>query len=271
MPIAASAVQIPDGTVLYCRAWGRGRPVVFVHGWAVSSDIWQYQMLALAREARCIAYDKRGHGRSSDPGQGYDYDTFADDLAAVLDHYDLHDAVLVGHSMGPGEIVRYLARHGTRRVSRLVLISPALPFMLKTADNPDGIDAAAFEQRRRLWAEDMPKFLADNAEMFVTADTSPETIAWIAGLGLQASLYGLLETNRAIAETDLREDVARVDLPTMIIHGDQDRSAPPDSTGRQTALMIDDSTFLLYRDAPHGLIVTHQEQLNAELASWIRA
>jgi non-heme chloroperoxidase len=263
-------VETHDGARLFCRDWGQGRPIVFVHGWAANCDLWQYQMVPLSsRGARCVAYDKRGHGRSSDPGRGYDYDSFADDLAAVLDERDLRDVVLIGHSMGPGEIVRYLARHGSARIAKLVLISGAIPFMLKTSDNPGGIEASAFEERRKLWLQDLPAWLAGNARAFVTPETSSETVAWLAGLGMQASLKALFETNRAIAETDLRPDVARVKLPTLIIHGERDRSAPIDLTARRTAALIAGSELRIYEGAPHGLVITHQDRLARDLADWV--
>jgi non-heme chloroperoxidase len=266
---ATTTVETADGTKLFCRIWGTGRPVVFVHGWAVNSDVWQYQMVPLSAHARCIAYDKRGHGRSSDPPRGYDYDTLADDLASVLEQLDLRDVVLVGHSMGPAEIVRHLSRHGSGRISRIVLISSALPFMLKTSDNPEGIDAAVFEDRRKQWLQDMPKFLAANARAFVTAETSAETVAWIASLGLQASLKALFDINHAVTETDLRADVAQVTLPTLIIHGAEDKSAPLELTGTRTAALIPGSQFKVYEDAPHGLLLTHQDRLTRDILGWI--
>lgn len=266
-----NTVETADGTKLYCRVWGEGVPVVFVHGWAVNCDIWQYQIIALSNSARCFTYDKRGHGRSVDPGRGYDYDTLADDLAAVLDEFDLRNVVLVGHSMGPAEIVRFLSRHGTARVSRLLLVSSALPFMSKTPDNPDGIDPSVFEQRRRQWQQDMPKFLATNARSFVMPETSPETVAWIANMGAQASLKALVDLNHVITETDLRAEVARVTLPTLIIHGEQDKSAPLELTGKMTAKMIRGSQLKTYEGAPHGLLVTHQDRLNSDLLNWIKA
>jgi pimeloyl-ACP methyl ester carboxylesterase len=266
-----SSVETPNGVNLYCRSWGLGRPLVFVHGWAVNCDVWQYQMSALHGHARCIAYDKRGHGRSSDPGGGYDYDTLADDLAAVLANLDLRDVVLVGHSMGPAEIVRYLSRHGSGRISRLVLISSALPFIMKTADNPGGIDASVFTERRKSWMQDMPQFLYENAKSIVLPSTSPETVAWIAGMGNQASLKALLDLNHAITETDLREDVARIRLPTLVVHGDLDKSAPLELTGRRTAKMIAGSQFTIYDGAPHGLVLTHQDRLNQDLLDWVQA
>ena len=266
-----SMVETPDGAKLFCRAWGAGQPVVFVHGWAVNCDLWQYQMLALSAQARCIAYDKRGHGRSSDPGRGYEYDNLADDLAAVLEQFDVRNAVLIGHSMGPAEIVRYLHRHGSVRVSRLALISSALPFILKTSDNPEGVDAAVFEARRQEWRQDMPKFLAGNARSFLAPATSAETVEWVASLGVQASLKALFEMNHAITETDLRADVRRIKLPTLIIHGEQDKSAPLELTGKRTAAMIQGSQLKIYEGAPHGLLLTHQARLNADLLAWIKS
>ncbi len=266
-----TAIETSDGATLFCRVWGAGRPIVFVHGWAVNCDIWQYQMVPLSSHALCVAYDKRGHGRSSDPGHGYGYDRLADDLATVLEKLDLTNVTLVGHSMGPAEIVRYLSRHGSTRVSRLVLISSALPLMIKTTENPGGIEAATLEARRLRWLQDMPRFLAENARAFVTPDTSAETVAWVANLGMQASLKALLELNHTITETDLRSDVARVKLPALIIHGAQDKSAPLELTGRRTAALIQESQLRIYEDAPHGLLLTHQERLNSELLGWINS
>jgi non-heme chloroperoxidase len=264
-------IKARDGTTLYYRASGSGRAVVFVHGWAVNGDIWQYQMTSLSEHARCYAYDKRGHGRSGDPGGGYDYDTLADDLHGFLDSFDLKDVVLVGHSMGPAEIVRYISRHGTSRLSRLVLVSSALPFILKTPDNADGIEASVFEQRRQQWLQDMPKFLAANARSFVLPETSAETVSWVAAMGSQASLKALVDINHAITETDLRADVARVKLPTLVIHGTEDKSAPIELTGKKTAALIPGSQLKIYDGAPHGLLLTHQERLNSDLIQWINS
>jgi non-heme chloroperoxidase len=266
-----NSIQTRDGVELHYRSWGTGRPVVFVHGWAVNCDIWQYQTVALSVHARCIAYDKRSHGRSSDPGRGYDYDTLADDLAAVLEHLGLRDVVLVGHSMGPAEIVRYLNRHGAARVSRLVLISSALPFMMKRRDNSSGIDPSVFAERRKKWTQDLPKFLAENARSFLLPSSSAETVSWVASMGAQASLKALIELNHTITETDLRRDVAQIGLPTLVIHGELDKSAPLDLAGRRTAAMISGSTLKIYEGAPHGLIVTHSERLNRDLIVWIKA
>ncbi|HEY3947391.1 alpha/beta hydrolase [Phenylobacterium sp.] len=272
-PMSASPAEVEtrDGVRLHVRAWGQGRPVVFVHGWAVTCEVFQYQMAALSAQARCIAYDKRGHGRSSDPGSGYGYDDLADDLAAVLERLDLHDVVVVGHSMGPAEIVRYLSRHGSGRVSRLVLISSALPFMMRTADNPDGIDPAMFAARRKTWVQDMPKFLAENARGFVLPATSQPTVDWLAAMGAQASLKALIDLNHTITETDLRKEVAQVRLPSLVIHGAEDKSAPLDLAGRRTAAMIPGAQLKVYEGAPHGLLLTHADRLNQDLAGWIGA
>jgi non-heme chloroperoxidase len=264
-----SVIKKPDRAHLFLRDWGAGRAVVFVHGWAVNCDVWQYQMTALSGKARCIAYDKRGHGRSNDPGGGYHYDSLADDLNSVIQELDLQDVVLVGHSMGPAEIVRYLSRHGRSRISRLVLISSALPFILKTSDNPGGIDEAALEERRKQWTQDMPAFLAGNARSFVGAEASAETVAWVASLGMQASLRALIEINHTITETDLRTEVSAVKLPTLVIHGAEDKSAPIDLTGKRTAALIQGSELKIYDGAPHGLLLTHQNLLNADLQRWI--
>jgi non-heme chloroperoxidase len=267
--MSSDLIETGTGARLFYRTWGAGRPIVFVHGWAVSADVWQYSMASLSQHVRCIAYDKRGHGRSSDPGQNYDYDGLANDLAALLDRLDLHNVVLVGHSMGPPEIVRYLTRHGTARVAKLVFISPALPFMMKSSDNPDGIDASVFAERRTQWLKDMPKFLAANARTFVLPETSAETVTWIASLGQQASLKALIDLNHAIAETDLRKEVMQIVLPTLIIHGAQDKSAPLDLTSKRLVSMIRGSQLKIYDGAPHGLLLTHQERLNQDLLDWV--
>jgi pimeloyl-ACP methyl ester carboxylesterase len=170
--------------------------------------------------------------------------------------------------MGPAEIVRYLSRYGMARISRLALISSALPFMLRTADNPDGIDKTALEERRKQWTQDMPAFLARNAKLFVGPDASAETVAWVASLGTQASFKALIELNHTITETDLRSDVSRVKVPTLVIHGAQDKSAPIELTGKRTAALIQGSELKVYEGAPHGLLLTHQNLLNADLERW---
>jgi len=244
---------------------------VFVHSWAVNSDLWQYQMLFLAsQEIRCIAFDQRGHGRSSDPGRGYEYDTLSDDLAAVLEKLDVRGVSLVGHSMGCGTIVRYLTRKGTRRVNRIVLVSPTMPFLLKTEDNPQGVEKAAFERLRSAWAKDFPKWVSENARPFFTPDTSEGMVEWGISMVRQASLKALIDCNRADAETDFRAELPKIGLPTLVIHGDKDVSAPLELTGKKTAALIPRSRLVVYEGAPHGLMLTHVDRFNADLLHFFK-
>jgi non-heme chloroperoxidase len=264
-------IETRDRTRLFYRNWGKGKPVVFISGWALNSDAWQYQMIHLAEQGlRCIAYDRRGHGRSSDPGQGYDYDTLADDLAALLNELDLREVTLVGHSMGGGEIVRYLSRHGAARIARAVLLAPITPFLLKTADNPEGVDKRVFEQLRAAWSKDFPKWLADNARPFFVPETSPELLQWGINLSLQCSLKAAFDCNRAATETDFRAELAKITVPTLIIHGTADKSAPLELTGRKTARLIPGSQLKVYEGAPHGLFITHLERVNRDLLAFIK-
>jgi non-heme chloroperoxidase len=264
-------IETRDGTQLFFRDWGQGSPLVFISGWALTSECWAYQMAPLSESGlRCIGYDRRGHGRSSDPGRGFDYDTLADDLAAVLDALDLDDVTLVAHSMAGGEVIRYLSRHGSKRIARAALIGATLPFLTKTADNPDGIDPAVFENgRRNVLMRDFPKALRENMRPFVVADTSQALLDCVAGLMLQCSMKALLDCNRALTATDFRPELAKVSVPTLIVHGDRDVSAPLPITGRKTATLMPHATVKIYEGAPHGLFLTHAEQLNKDLAEFV--
>lgn len=262
-----AAIETRDGVRLFLRDWGEGRPVVFVHGWSLASDAWQYQMIDLSgRGLRCVAYDRRGHGRSSDPGRGFDYDSLADDLAEVLDRLDLRRVVLVGQSMGAGDAVRYLTRHGAGRVDRLVLVSPATPFLLKAPDNPDGVERRVFDAIRAKLCTDLPKWMADNAPPYFLPETPPVTFQWGSRISYQASLKALVDGYRTLTETDLRPDLRALATPTVVIHGDRDASAPLDFTGRRTAALIPGAELRVYEGAPHGLYITHRERLNRDLA-----
>jgi len=225
---AAAAVTAPParrtewvstpGASLFVRDWGAGRPVVFLSAWSFSADAWQYQMIPLRQQGlRCVTYDRRGHGRTADPGRGYDYDTLADDLAHVLETLDLRDAVLVGYSMGSGEAVRYLARHGTARVSRLALIAPTTPFLTKTADNPDGVDPKVFEANRALMAKDFPAALDAGFPTFIDQGASDGLKAWVKSIMLNASLGALIECQRAFSQTDFRDDLTSLKLPVLVL------------------------------------------------------
>jgi non-heme chloroperoxidase len=274
-------VDIDAKTRLFYKDWApkfspaaaSTRPVLFVHSWSMTSDMWQYQMVHLTNQGfRTIAYDRRGHGRSTDPGYGYDnYDTLADDLARLIEHLDLHDVVLVGHSMGGGEIVRYISRHGNARVSRVVLLAPALPFILRTADNPEGFDQTILDQVRNNWMEDLPKWVSDNTAPFFKPETDPNMIDWIVGLLMQTSLKVLIDTNIACTNTDFRKELRYLNVPTLIIHGDRDASAPLDFTGRRTAGLVPGSQLKVYEGSPHGLFLTDISRLNRDLLAFVRS
>ncbi len=269
-PLGGPLLEMRDGTTLFYQDWGAGRPVLFVHSWAANTSLWQYQMIDLSsRGFRCIAYDQRGFGRSSDPGRGYDYNTLADDLGEVMEKLDLRELTLVGHSMGCGEIVRYVSRHGASRVSRAMLVAPTLPFILKTADNPDGVDKSNLEQLRAGWMKDFPKWLGDNARPFFTPGTSPEMVDWVIRMALQASLKALVDCNHALTETDFRAELTKFKVPTLVVHGDADVSAQIDFTGRKTAGLIPGCQLKVYEGAPHGLMFTHMNRLNADLLSFL--
>jgi pimeloyl-ACP methyl ester carboxylesterase len=264
-------IATSDGASLFYKDWGEGKPILFVHSWALNSDMWQYQMIHLAGQGmRCVAFDNRGHGRSSDPGRGYDYDTMAGDLSTVIEQLDLREITLVAHSMGCGVVTRYLTRHGAGRVARVALVSPSLPFILKTEDNPDGVDKNHLEQMRATWSKDFPKWLADNARPFVTPETSPEMIQWAVRMCLQASLKALIDCNRADVETDFRAELPKITSPTLVIHGDKDVSTPLELTGRKTARLIQGSQLKVYEGAPHGLMFTHMDRFNRDLLAFIK-
>jgi pimeloyl-ACP methyl ester carboxylesterase len=271
----ASFVEAGDGVRLFFKDWGEGRPVVFCHGGVLGADMWEYQMTALAAAGlRAIAHDRRGCARSSHPGRGYDFDTFADDLAALLDRLDLRDVTLVGHSMGCGEIARYLARHGARRVRRTVLVATTTPYLVKTVDNPDGIDRRVFDQMHAAAAADRPRFTAHAAGPFFgavpDAAVSPELVQWGIGLALQACPIATLDTIRAFSETDFREDLRAFTMPTLVIHGRADQGAPLALTGERTARMIAGSRLEVY-DTAHGLFVTERERLNRDVIAFATA
>jgi pimeloyl-ACP methyl ester carboxylesterase len=224
-PDIGDFIEAAPGVRLAFTDWGAGKPVVFVHAWALPSAMWDYQISALCEKGlRCIAYDRRGHGRSSKPGAGYDADTLADDLAAVLTKLDLHGVTLVSHSFGSGEVVRYLTRHGSDRIEKLVLIAPAaLPFVTQTPDNPIGIPAEQLEFfRSKVLQADFPKWLEDGKKAFFVADTSPSLQDWVAELMRSTPLPIAIECNRLITATDFRKELPKISVPTLIIQGDKD-------------------------------------------------
>ena len=266
----SAKIRARDGVELFHREWGSGRPVLFVHAWALSSAMWTYQIADLGqRGLRCIAFDRRGHGRSDVPNGGYDLDTLADDLAGVIEQLDLHDVALVGMSMGSNEILHYIGRHGTERISRIALLGPTTPFVLQTADNAYGAPQAYFEQTWAAWASDFPKWIEDNKLPFFTPETSVQMMEWVAGMMREMPIPVALATGRAMVTTDLRPVLAKIDRPVLILHGDNDHSAPLEITGRRTAQGIKDAVLKVYPGGPHGLFVTHMKQVNADLAAFL--
>lgn len=270
---APGFIRTSDGVDLFYRDWGKGKPVVFVAGWSLPSESWQYQMLPLVEQGyRTIAFDRRGHGRSSDPGRGYDFDTLADDLAAVLDALDLAGVTLVAHSMGCNEVVRYLSRHGSKRIERVALLGTMTPCLAKRPDNPDGIDPAIFAMvRREQLMVDFPQWVEDNLPPFVAPDTPAPMRDWLRGLALQGSLHALCECNRALAEADFREELRGIALPVLLIGATLDASAPFDLTAVPTAQLLPQASFKVYEGAPHGMFITHRERVNRDLLEFIGA
>jgi non-heme chloroperoxidase len=265
-----SSILTNDGTVLFVKDWGHGHPVVFLSGWSLNADAWHYQMVPLVEQGlRCVAYDRRGHGRSSQPGSGYDYDTLADDLAAVLTQLDLRAVTLIGHSMASGEIVRYLSRHGASRIARTVLLAPTTPFVLQTADNPHGVPQALFDQQRAAMKKDFPAYVTGLTPAFFPPETSAAMTHWVVSLSLQCSLKAAIECMHAFSETDFRAEMRTITVPTLIIHGDADVSTPLDLTGRPSAQLIPGAQLTVYEGAPHGLMFSHMERLNNDLLTFI--
>ena len=271
-PHRAPVIRAKDGTVLFHRDWGEGRPVVFVASWALSSEMWAYQVAHLSEAGfRCIAFDRRGHGRSDVPSTGYDMDTLADDLAAVIETLGLKDVDIVTHSMGGAEAARYLARHGTSPVRKVAMLAPAGPCLTQKPDNPYGAPRAVFDARIAEWKVDFPKWARANQAPFFTPQTSQPMQEWLVAQLLATPTPVAVATFRALVEADVRADLARIDRPTLILHGDRDASAPLEITGRRFAAGIKGSELKVYPGAPHGLFVTHMDQVNRDLEAFLKA
>lgn len=263
-------IQASDGIELFVKDWGHGRPLVFVHSSAVTNEIWQYQHACFVRAGyRVIAFDRRGHGRSDQPGAGYDLDTLADDLARVMAARDVHGATLIGHSMGCAEIVRYLTRHGAERVAQIVLAATTTPLLRKTADNPDGIDNAVFEALRAGWLHDYPRWVVDNAAPFFVPETSQAMIQWGIAQMLPIPVHVAVECNKTVVESDTRAELAAIHIPALVVHGTHDASAPIALTGARTAQLLPHCRYQIYDGAPHGLLITHLDRLNADIAAFL--
>jgi non-heme chloroperoxidase len=261
---------------LYYKDWGTGQPIVFSHGWPLSADAWEDQMMFLAsRGYRCIAHDRRGHGRSTQPWDGYDMDTFADDLLALIEALDLKKVILVAHSMGGGEVARYVGRHGTKHVAKVVLVSAVPPLMLKTDKNPGGLPIDAFDEIRTGILTDRSQFFKDLSAQFYGANRSGSKVS--QGLRdsfwLQsdiASIKAVYDCVKAFSETDFTKDLEKFDVPTLLIHGDDDQIVPIDDSSKLSAKIIKNAQLKIYKGGPHGICSTHKNQINEDLLAFFK-
>ena len=270
-------VTTSDDTRLHVKDWGAGSPVVLIHGWPLSADSWDDQAMAIADAGyRVIAYDRRGFGRSSQPWTGYDYDTLADDLAAVIEHTGVQGATLVGFSMGGGEVARYMHRHAGKSVAKAALISAVAPYMLQTADNPAGIEQAVFDDMAEALRGDRAGFFASFFKDFygvglMSKPVSNEVIDWSRAIAMQASLKATIECAKSFSSTDFRPDLAAFKVPTLIVHGTADKAVPIDATGRAAAKAIPGAQLIEYEGAPHGIFASHKAELSEDLLRFLAA
>jgi non-heme chloroperoxidase len=271
-----ATITTKDGTQIYYKDWGKGQTVVFSHGWPLSADAWEDQMIFLAdRGYRCIAHDRRGHGRSSQPWEGNEMNTYADDLAELVEKLDLKDAIHVGHSTGGGEVARYIGHHGTKRVSKAVLISAVPPLMLKTPANPGGLPIEAFDQIRGGVLTDRAQFFKDLSAPFYGANRPGSKVSsglresfWLQGM--VAGHKAVYDCIKAFSETDFTEDLKKFDVPTLIMQGDDDQIVPIGAASLQSSKLVKGSTLKVIPGAPHGLCSTLKEQVNAELLAFFQ-
>ena len=272
MPPITDHIVPHDGASLHCQDQGAGPPVVFLASWSLPGASWRRQVSAFrAAGLRCITYDRRGHGHTPDPGHGYDFDTLADDLAAVLDAFDLHGVTLVTFSAGSGEAVRYLTRHGAARIARLAMVAPTTPLLVRRYDHPDGVDPALFEafittELRPDWLG----WLERNARPFGGSDVAQCELDEVIAQARQASPLALEAFHRELTTADMRRELAALRLPVLVVQGDRDTSSPPHLTGHPTAALVPGARLIVYQDAPHGLPVSHPARLNADLLAFIQ-
>jgi non-heme chloroperoxidase len=272
-----STITTKDGTEIYYKDWGEGPVVTFSHGWPLNADAWDGQMLFLAQHGyRVVAHDRRGHGRSSQASFANDMDGYADDLAAVIEALDLHDATLVGHSTGGGEVARYIGRHGTGRVAKVVLVAAVPPIMLQTPANPEGLPLEVFDGLRAGLFKDRSQFYKDTAIQFYGAnrpgaDVSQGVLDQFWQWSMQAGLKNAYESIKAFSETDFTGDLQKFDVPALVMHGEDDQIVPVHDSARKSARLIPGAREIYYPGAPHGLTATHQDQVNADLLAFLRS
>jgi non-heme chloroperoxidase len=273
----ASTITVKDGTQIYFKDWGSGQPIVFSHGWPLTADAWDPQMVFLAsRGYRCIAHDRRGHGRSTQPWNGNEMDTYADDLAALTEALDLRNAIHVGHSTGGGEVARYLGRHGTSRVAKAVLIGAVPPLMVKTAANPGGLPLEVFDQMRAGVAADRSQFFKDLTIPFYGYNRPGAKVSegvrdsfWLQGM--MAGHKSALDCIKAFSETDFTEDLKKIDVPTLIMHGDDDQIVPIGASAMLSSKLVKNSTLKVYPGLPHGMCTVNADQINRDLFAFVQA
>ena len=272
-----STITTTDGTQIYYKVWGSGQPVVFSHGWPLSADAWDDQMVFLASHGyRCIAHDRRGHGRSSQPSSGNDMDTYADDLALLVKTLDLQQAIHIGHSTGGGEVARYIGRHGTGRVAKAVLIGSITPLMLKNSANPGGLPMEKFDEIRAAVLDDRSQFFQDFSGPFYGANRPGAKVSqglrdtfWL--LGMQAGFKSVIDCIKAFSETDCTEDLKKFDKPTLILHGADDQIVPIGASAMISSKLVKSSTLKIYPGAPHGLCATLKNEINNDLLAFIKS
>ena len=275
--MTSSTIITKDGTEIYYKDWGKGPVVTFSHGWPLTADAWDGQMLFLVQKGfRVVAHDRRGHGRSSQASSGNDMDGYADDLAAVMEALDLNDATLVGHSTGGGEVARYIGRHGTKRVAKAVLIAAVPPLMVKTDTNPEGLPIEVFDDMRSGLTKDRSQFYKDLAIAFYGVNREGAKVSqgileqfWL--WSMQAGLKNAYESIKAFSETDFTEDLEKFDIPTLVMHGEDDQIVPVKDAAKKSARLIKGAKEIYYPGAPHGLTATLQDQVNADLLSFLKS